>query len=28
MPYFGGYPQYCQKCEDVAANDYEGFMFG
>jgi len=28
MPYFGGYPQYCQKCEDVAANDYEGFVFG
>lgn len=26
MPYFGGFPAYCEKCEDVVANDYEGFL--
>jgi cyclohexanone monooxygenase len=25
LPYIGGYPAYVQKCNDVAANDYEGF---
>jgi cyclohexanone monooxygenase len=25
MPYVGGYPTYRQRCEDVVANDYEGF---
>ncbi len=28
MPYVGGYPRYRKRCEDVAANDYEGFQFG
>jgi cyclohexanone monooxygenase len=26
MPYTGGYPAYLQKCEQVVANGYEGFM--
>jgi cation diffusion facilitator CzcD-associated flavoprotein CzcO len=26
MPYVGGVPAYIQKCEDVVANGYEGFM--
>jgi cation diffusion facilitator CzcD-associated flavoprotein CzcO len=25
MPYYGGFPNYCRKCEQVVANDYEGF---
>jgi hypothetical protein len=25
MPYIGGVGVYRQKCDDVAANDYEGF---
>ena len=25
MPYFGGFPAYCEKCESVAAAGYEGF---
>jgi cyclohexanone monooxygenase len=25
MPYIGGFPAYCQKCNEVAANRYEGF---
>ena len=28
MPYLGGYPQYCEKCDDIAANGYEGYAFG
>ena len=28
MPYVGGYPRYREKCEQVVANDYEGFRFG
>jgi cyclohexanone monooxygenase len=28
MPYVGGYPRYRKRCEEVAANDYEGFRFG
>jgi cation diffusion facilitator CzcD-associated flavoprotein CzcO len=28
MPYLGGYPQYCQKCDEIAAEDYRGFKFG
>lgn len=28
MPYVGGYPRYRERCEQVAANDYEGFRFG
>jgi cation diffusion facilitator CzcD-associated flavoprotein CzcO len=27
MPYYGGFPAYCAKCEEVVANDYEGFVF-
>ncbi|MDP6517887.1 MAG: NAD(P)/FAD-dependent oxidoreductase [Alphaproteobacteria bacterium] len=27
MPYYGGFPAYCQKCEQVAADGYEGFAF-
>lgn len=27
MPYLGGYPQYVEKCDAVAANGYEGFAF-
>jgi cyclohexanone monooxygenase len=26
MPYVGGFARYKQKCDDVAANDYEGFI--
>jgi len=26
MPYIGGLPAYCQKCNEVAANGYEGFI--
>ena len=26
MPYVGGYPSYVEKCEDVAAKNYEGFI--
>jgi len=25
MPYIGGFPRYVAKCDEVAANDYEGF---
>ena len=25
LPYYGGFPAYCTKCEAVVANDYEGF---
>ena len=25
LPYIGGFPAYCQKCNEVAANRYEGF---
>jgi cyclohexanone monooxygenase len=28
MPYIGGFPAYCQKCNEVAANRYEGFTLG
>ncbi len=27
MPYFGGFPEYCRRCEEVAAADYAGFKF-
>jgi len=27
MPYVGGYPRYRARCEQVAANGYEGFQF-
>jgi cation diffusion facilitator CzcD-associated flavoprotein CzcO len=26
MPYIGGFPTYVVKCEDIAANGYEGFL--
>ena len=26
MPYIGGFPKYVQKCNEVAANGYEGFV--
>lgn len=26
MPYIGGFPRYVDKCKDVAANNYEGFI--
>jgi cyclohexanone monooxygenase len=26
MPYLGGVGAYRQKCDEVAANDYEGFQ--
>ena len=26
MPYVGGYPRYRDRCDDVAANGYEGFL--
>jgi hypothetical protein len=26
MPYIGGFPRYIEKCEEVAANGYEGFV--
>jgi cyclohexanone monooxygenase len=25
MPYIGGFPAYVQKCDEVAANGYQGF---
>jgi cation diffusion facilitator CzcD-associated flavoprotein CzcO len=25
MPYFGGFPAYCAKCDEVVANNYDGF---
>ena len=25
LPYIGGFPAYCKKCDEVAANRYEGF---
>ncbi len=25
MPYIGGLPAYCQKCQEIAANHYQGF---
>ena len=28
MPYIGGFPLYCETCEDVAADNYRGFAFG
>ncbi len=28
MPYVGGYPRYRKRCEEVAANGYEGFRLG
>ena len=27
MPYYGGFPNYCRKCEEVVAAGYEGFAF-
>ena len=27
MPYIGGFPEYCRKCEAVVAEDYAGFVF-
>ncbi|MBQ0719317.1 MAG: NAD(P)/FAD-dependent oxidoreductase [Gammaproteobacteria bacterium] len=27
MPYVGGFPVYVEKCDDVAANNYQGFVF-
>lgn len=27
MPYLGGFPAYCDKCEEVVRNNYEGFVF-
>jgi cyclohexanone monooxygenase len=26
MPYIGGFPRYVTKCNEVAANGYEGFV--
>ena len=26
MPYIGGFPKYIQKCNEVAAGGYEGFV--
>ena len=26
MPYIGGFPKYIQKCNEVAAAGYEGFV--
>jgi cyclohexanone monooxygenase len=28
MPYIGGYPKYVQKCNEIAASGYEGFILG
>ena len=25
LPYFGGFPAYCAKCEEVSSKGYEGF---
>jgi cyclohexanone monooxygenase len=27
MPYFGGFPEYCRRCEAVVNDDYAGFEF-
>lgn len=27
MPYYGGFPAYCKKCEEVVADGYDGFEF-
>jgi cation diffusion facilitator CzcD-associated flavoprotein CzcO len=27
MPYLGGYPQYCERCEEIVADGYKGFAF-
>ena len=27
MPYYGGFPDYCRKCEQVVADGYDGFAF-
>jgi cyclohexanone monooxygenase len=27
MPYMGGFPNYCKKCDQVVENGYEGFRF-
>ena len=27
MPYLGGYPEYCRRCEEVVAEGYKGFAF-
>ena len=27
MPYIGGIGTYRKKCDEIAANDYEGFTF-
>jgi cyclohexanone monooxygenase len=27
MPYYGGFPNYCRKCEQVVADGYQGFAF-
>jgi len=27
MPYIGGVGTYRKKCDEIAANDYEGFTF-
>ena len=26
LPYLGGFDVYCQKCDDVVAKGYEGFV--
>jgi cyclohexanone monooxygenase len=26
MPYIGGFPKYVQRCNEIAANGYEGFV--
>ncbi len=28
MPYYGGFPEYCRKCEEIVAEGYAGFAFG
>jgi cyclohexanone monooxygenase len=28
MPYIGGFPRYIEKCDEVAAKGYEGFVLG
>ena len=27
MPYYGGFPDYCRKCEEIVADGYAGFAF-
>jgi cation diffusion facilitator CzcD-associated flavoprotein CzcO len=27
MPYLGGYPEYCRRCDEIVANGYTGFAF-